>query len=117
MSVTMLACLAIPMPHLSPVPTGALADVEVFCSTENPRIITVTWQPLTLVEARGFIEYLVQLYEVSSTKRQDGVTQRVPMDQGSTTFTVDDPSISYEASVGTVSLSGNTVGPGQHSNQ
>ena len=103
------------MPLPSPVPAVAPTDVEVSRSTENPRIITVTWRPFTLVEARGFIEYLVQLHEVSSAKRQDGLTQRVPMDQGSTTFTVDDTSINYEASVGTASLSGDTVGPGQHS--
>ena len=96
------------------MPAGAPTDVVASRSTENPRIITVAWRPLTLAEARGFIEYLVQLHEVSPAKRQDGLTQRVPMDQGSTTFTVDDPSISYEASVGTVSLSGDTVGPGQH---
>ena len=114
MSVTMPACLPLPMPLPSPVPASAPADVEVSRSTDNPRIITVTWQPLTLVEARGFIEYLVQLHEVSSSKRQDELTQRVPMDQSSTTFTVDDTSISYEASVGTVSLFRDTVGPGQH---
>ena len=96
----------VPMALPSPVPAGAPTDVEVSRSIQNPRIITMTWRPFTVVEARGFIEYLVQLHEVSSTKRQDGFTQRVPMDQGSTTFTVDDPSINYEASVGTVSLSG-----------
>ena len=94
------------------MPAGAPADVVASRSTENPRIITMTWRPFTLVEARGFIEYLVQLHEVSSAKRQDGLTQRVPMDQGSTTFTVDNSSISYEASVGTVSLSGDAFGPG-----
>ena len=99
------------------MPVGAPTGVELSRSTENPRIITVTWRPFTVVEARGFIEYLVQLHEVSSAKRQDGLTQRVPMDQGSTTFTVDDPSTSYEASVGTVSLSGDTVGPGQYGKQ
>ena len=100
------------MPLPSPVPVGAPAGVEVSRSTENPRIITVTWQPFTLVESRGFIEYLVQLHEVFSTKGQDGLKQRVSMDRGSTTFTVDDPSINYEASVGTASLSGDTFGPG-----
>ena len=100
------------MPLPSPVPVGAPAGVGVSRSTENPRIITVTWRPFTLVESRGFIEYLVQLHEVFSTKRQDGLKQRVSMGRGSTMFTVDDPSISYEASVGTVSLSGDTVGSG-----
>ena len=95
------------------VPASAPADVDVMHSIENPRAITVTWRPFTLVEARGFIEYLVQLHEVSSVKRQDGLTQRVPMDQSSATFTVDDPSINYEASVQAVSVSGDALGPGE----
>ena len=101
-----------PPPFPSPVPVGAPADVNV---TRSPDFsaITVTWRPFTLVEARGFIEYLVQLHEGSSAKRQDGLTQRVPMDQGSTTFTGLDISQNYEASVGTVSESGE-VGPGQY---
>jgi hypothetical protein len=94
----------------TPVPASAPADVEVVRSTVNPRNITVTWQPFTLVEARGFIEYLVQLQEVSKQAR---LTQQVPMDQSSATFTVDDTSVDYEASVGTGSVSGDAVGPGQ----
>jgi hypothetical protein len=86
--------------------------VEVVRSTVNPRSITVTWKTFTLVEARGFIEYLVQLQEVS---RQAGLTQRVPMDQGSVTFTVDDTTANYKASVSTRSVSGDAVGPGQDS--
>jgi hypothetical protein len=65
------------------------------------------------VEARGFIEYLVQLHVVSSVKRQAGLTQRVPMDQSSAIFTVDDTSVNYEASVGTGSVSGDAAGPGR----
>ena len=96
----------------SPVPARAPADVNI-SRTADFSAITVTWRPFTLVEARGFIEYLVQLHEVSSAKRQDGLTQRVPMDQGSTTFTGLDTAQIYEASVGTVSESGE-VGPGQY---
>jgi hypothetical protein len=51
---------------------------------------------------------------VSSVKRQAGLTQRVPMDQNSAIFTMDDTFINYEASVGTRSVSGDAVGPGQH---
>ena len=100
------------MPLPSPVPVGAPADVSISRSSDFSAI-TVTWRPFTLVEARGFIEYLVQLHEVSSAKRQDGLSQRIPMDQGSTTFTGLDTSQNYEASVGTVSESGE-VGPGQY---
>ena len=100
------------MPLPSPLPAGAPADVSISRSSDFSAI-TVTWRSFTLVETRGFIEYLVQLHEVSPTKRQDGLAQRVPMDQGSTTFTGLDISQNYEASVGTVSESGEG-GPGQY---
>ena len=58
----------------------------------------------------------MQLHEMSSVvKRQDGLTHRVPMDQNSTTFTGLDVSAGYEASIRTISVSGDTVGPGQDS--
>jgi hypothetical protein len=75
----------------------------------------VTWQPFTLVEARGFIEYIVELHLVSSAvKRQEDESfiQQVPMDQSNVTFTGLDMTSNYEATVGTVSLTDNVTGPG-----
>ena len=98
---------------ISTVPTVPPAHVGISRSSDSSAI-KVTWRPFTLVEARGFIEYLVQLHEMSSiVKRQDGLTRRVPMDQNSTTFTGLDVSVGYEASIRTISVSGDTVGPGQ----
>lgn len=89
-------------------------NVTASHSVDDRSIISVTWQPLTLVEAKGFIEYIVQLYIVSSVKRQDGLTQQVPMNQSSVDFTGLDTTSNYEATVGTISLSGDATGPGTH---
>ena len=43
----------------------------------------VSWQPLTLIEARGFIEYTVTLY----IDAHQTLSMRVPMNQSSTIFT------------------------------
>ena len=83
---------------------------------EDPGTITVFWQPFTLVEARGFIEYIVKLYAVVTTKRQDpeSMMQRVSMNQSNAVFTGVDINRDYEASVGTISLSNNATGLGKH---
>ena len=41
-----------------------------FVVTSNQSAIVVTWELLTLIEARGFIEYLVHLHKESSAERQ-----------------------------------------------
>ena len=75
------------------VPT--LSPVDVRMLREDPGTITVFWQPFTLVEARGFIEYIVKLYAVVTTKRQDpeSIMQRVSMNQSNAVFTGIDLSI------------------------
>ena len=86
----------------------------MFRSRGNLTVATITWRPLTLVEARGFIEYIVQLYLVSSAKREDGsLIKRVSMNRSRAVFTGLDATSNYEASVGTISLSDMTAtGPG-----
>jgi hypothetical protein len=93
------------------VPTFSPVDVGVFRSSEDPSIVTVTWQPLTLVEARGFIEYVVRLYLEESELAE----QQVPMNSSTVMFRSLDSTSRYEASVGTRSLSSNATGPGMHS--
>ena len=65
-----------------------------------------------MVEARGFIEYIVQLHLEESKKRQALEEQRVPMNKSSTEFSGLDTANNYEVSVGTMSLSGDASGPG-----
>ena len=87
--------------------------MQVTRSTEVPSVIVVSWRPFTLVEARGFIEYIIQLHELSSSKHQQPLTMRASMTQSSVTFTNLNPSISYEASVGTIAISTAELGPGE----
>ena len=94
------------MPKFSPV------DITVSRSSEDPSTITVTWRPYNLVEARGFIEYIVQLHLEESKKRQALEEQRVPMNKSSAEFSGLDTASNYEVSVGTMSLSGDASGPG-----
>ena len=98
------------------VPTFSPIDVRML--REDSSTISVIWQPFTLVEARGYIEYIVRLYivTVSSMKRQDpgSIMQRVPMNQSNAVFTGVDTTSDYEATVGTISLSNNATGPGKH---
>ena len=95
------------MPEFSPV------DITVSRSSEDPSTITVTWRPYNLVEARGFIEYIVQLHLEESKKRQALEEQRVPMNKSSAEFSgLDTANGNYEVSVGTMSLSGDALGPG-----
>ena len=83
-------------------------------SPEDPSTITVSWRPFTLVEARGFIEYIILLHQVSSVKRQAPLMQQAGMEQSSVVFSGVDTSIDYQATVGTGSLTaGGVTGPGQ----
>ena len=76
-------------------------------------VLIVTWEPLTLVEAKGFINYTVTLTPGGSRKRQTGtLTRTVPGDQNSTTFTNTDPTVDYTVIVGTLTSDGLTRGPG-----
>ena len=96
------------------MPLTEPAEVSVTRSTEDASVVVVSWRPFTLVEARGFIEYIVQLHEASSSKRQQPLTMRANMTQSSVTFTGLDTGIDYTVSVGTASLSSEgTTGPGQ----
>ena len=69
------------------MPLTEPAEVSVTRSTEDASVVVVSWRPFTLVEARGFIEYIVQLHEASSSKRQQPLTMRANMTQSSVTFT------------------------------
>ena len=86
--------------------------MSVTRSEENPSEIVVTWQPLTLLEARGFIEYLIQLYEVGSVKREL-LSLTVPMDQDNATFSDLNTTAIYEVSVGTITVLSGDIGPGE----
>ena len=94
------------------MPTVSPANVGVTRSEEDPSQIVVMWQPLTLLEARGFIEYIIQLHETGSVKRQV-LSMTVPMDEDSVTFSGVDVTANYEVSVGTRTVSSGDTGPGE----
>ena len=90
------------------VPLQSPSNISV---TQNAGAVLVSWQPLTLVEARGFVEYIVDLYLLFSPKRQILSTMRVPMNQSSVVFVGLDPNQAYEVSVGTETPSISLRGP------
>ena len=67
----------------------------------SPTTMVVSWQPLTLAEARGFISHYTVRYSPQiisgGRKRQAAMTMVVPgMDSNSTTITDLDPITVYE---------------------
>ena len=95
----------------SAAPTRSVGNVQAMRSPEDPTIIIVTWEPLTIVEARGFIRYRITLTPSASSKRQE-LSMEVAMDQSSVEFTGLDPSRGYGASVATI-MSDGTPGEGE----
>ena len=61
--------------------------------------ITVTWEPITLEQARGFFNYTITLSEANARRRQS-FTVTVPRDQTSYTQTGLDPNQQYQVTVG-----------------
>ena len=95
------------------VPSVAPGKVNITRSIDNVKVLTVTWEPLTLVEAKGFINYTVTLIPGGSRKRQTGaLTRTVPVNQNSTTFTDTNPATDYTVIVGTLTSDRLTRGPG-----
>ena len=95
------------------VPAVAPGNVAVTRSESDIRALIVTWEPLTLVEAKGFINYTVTLTPGGS---QTGtLTRTVSGDQNSTTFTDTDPTMDYTVKVGTLTSNGLSSGPGRFS--
>ncbi len=84
-------------------------NVSVFRSDVDRTVVIVTWIPLTLVEAKGFIRYVITL-AVSTVKRQTPLTMTVSGNNA--TFQGLDPATEYEVSVGTVNSNGE-AGPGK----
>ena len=95
------------------MPAVRPGNVSVTRSMSNPKVLTVTWEPLTLVEAKGFIQYRVTLTPGGSRKRQTGtLTRTVSGDQNSTTFTDTNPATDYTVVVDTLTSDGLNSGPG-----
>ena len=74
----------------------------------NDTAVRVTWEPLTLIEARGFItNYTVTLQPQGSTKRADGsIVTTVPHNISDVIVTDLDPKLAYSVSVSVGTVAG-----------
>ena len=82
--------------------------------TANPDVMVVSWLPLTLSEARGFISHYTVAYSTQTTsstrKRQAAMTQRVEvMDANTTRITGLDPDTEYSVQVSATTGAGEGV--------
>ena len=87
------------------------SNVNVTRDKNDPNTVIVSWQRLTLIEARGFIVYVVELRVAGTTKRQASLMKEVSMNMNSTNFTNVDRSTNYQAVIGTRTPELNMVGP------
>ena len=79
-------------------------NVMVKRTSSSPTTMVVSWRPLTLAEARGFVSHYTVTYSPQiisgGRKRQAAMTMVVPgMDSNSTTITDLDPNTVYEVQV------------------
>ena len=72
--------------------------------SENGTVITISWQPITLEQARGFFIYRVTLTPAVSNKRQAVIPTDVPRNQTSVAVGNLDPGVEYAVSVGVVNV-------------
>ena len=81
--------------------TGPLVAVMFTANrSANDTVITVSWQPVTLEQARGFFLYRVIISPVTSSKQQAAIMIDVPAHkQTSITVSNFDPSVDYTISV------------------
>ena len=81
---------------------GSTIELVVNTSiSDDGTTMNVSWQPITLEQARGFFVYRIVLTPLSSNKRND-LSKDVPPDQTSTTLTGLDPRVSYAVTAGVV---------------
>ncbi len=86
-------------------------DIQISRLESDITMMNVSWRPLSLVEAKGFVDYIITLQPDNNRKRQT-LTAIVPGSQSSTIIQID-PVIEYEVSVGTVTTSSGEMGPGE----
>ena len=76
-----------------------MAPVFNVSSSKNGTVITISWEPITLEQARGFFIYRVTITPVSN-KRQAIITREVPHTATSVAVGNLDPGVAYAVSVG-----------------
>ena len=94
--------------HTDPI----VAPIFSASRSENGTAIIISWQPITLEQARGFFLYRVTLTPAIRNKRQAVITRNVPHTQTSVAVSILDPGVEYAVSVGVVNVNNmDMIGP------
>ena len=94
---------------LTPAPSVSPGNVQAVRSADGTNM-TITWDAVSLTEARGFFEYTIRLTR-SSRKRQTGDPIRVPYTETSYTAVDLDDQATYGVSMGLSVDDGSGQGP------
>ena len=88
-----------------------MAPIFIANRSENGTVV-ISWQPVTLEQARGFFLYRVTLTPAVGNKQQAMITRDVPRTQTSVAVSILDPSVEYAVSVGVVNVNNtDLIGP------
>ena len=89
-------------------------QVKVIRAENDSTVLVVSWQPLTIVEARSFILYVVVVRPTKAKKRQSAeLRKEVAMNESSVRFEGLDPFVGYDVTVGTLTINSRQSGPGE----
>ena len=92
------------------VPSKMPENVKVFRSKDDNTVLVVTWDPLTIVEARGFITYVIEATPSGVPMILQELHTEVPGNVSSVRLQGADPRIIYSVTVSPHS-SGGQLGP------
>ena len=90
------------MLYIDSLPGTSVAVTFRASRSPNGTMITVSWEPVTLEQARGFFLYRVVLQPAISNKRQASIIRDVPRSQTSVVIGNLDSGVEYAVSVGVV---------------
>ena len=90
------------MLFIDSLPGASVAVTFTASRSPNGTMITISWEPITLEQARGFFLYRVILQPATSNKRQATIIRDVPRSQTSVVIGNLDSDVGYAVSVGVV---------------
>ena len=90
------------MLFIDSLPGPSVAVTFTASRSPNGTMITISWEPVTLEQARGFFLYRMVLTQATSKKRQASIMRDVPHSQTSVVIGNLDSGVEYAVSVGVV---------------
>ena len=84
------------------LPGASVAVTFTASRSPNGTMVTISWEPVTLEQARGFFLYRVVLQTATTNKRQAPIIRDVPHSQTSVVIGNLDSGVEYAVSVGVV---------------